>query len=522
MFDFARYRTYDGGHNNPEAGRGNWGRAGNTLARRADPDYADGYSALAVRGPANPNPRDISNLLCMQPDTESHQEPNGFSDYMWAWGQFVDHELDLTGESEEPDDRLNSIHVAAGDPQLPGEGVIPFVRSEAVAGTGTAVGNPREQANKLSAYLDATNVYGNNETRAAALRRFDGTGRLKTTETPQGEMLPYNLPGLANAAPGPVEPASYFLAGDVRANEHAVLTSMHTLFVREHNWWCTELPRRFPELAGDDEATYQFARKVVGALEQVVTYREFLPKLIGADAIPDYTHDDPDKRAEIFTEFSTACYRLGHSMLSNVLRIGSRGSTLGLRNAFFQPHLVSGMGIDPFLEGLFQQPMQQVDIKIVDSVRSFLFGPPNPVTSTLLDLAALNIQRGRDHGLPGYNAVRVAFGLKRYGSFAEITDDVGLQDNLRTLYQEVDHIDPWIGALAEKPAPGAIVGELIRAVLAEQFTCIRDGDRFWYANDEELVDAGLVPELEAIRLSDIVRWNTRVRNVPTDIFTASS
>jgi hypothetical protein len=181
MFDFARYRTYDGGHNNPEAGRGNWGRAGNTLARRADPDYADGYSALAVRGPANPNPRDISNLLCMQPDTESHQEPNGFSDYMWAWGQFVDHELDLTGESEEPDDRLNSIHVAAGDPQLPGEGVIPFVRSEAVAGTGTAVGNPREQANKLSAYLDATNVYGNNETRAAALRRFDGTGRLKTT-----------------------------------------------------------------------------------------------------------------------------------------------------------------------------------------------------------------------------------------------------------------------------------------------------------------------------------------------------
>jgi hypothetical protein len=166
--------------------------------------------------------------------------------------------------------------------------------------------------------------------------------------------------------------------------------------------------------------------------------------------------------------------------------------------------------------------MQQVDIKIVDSVRSFLFGPPNPVTSTLLDLAALNIQRGRDHGLPGYNAVRVAFGLKRYGSFAEITDDVGLQDNLRTLYQEVDHIDPWIGALAEKPAPGAIVGELIRAVLAEQFTCIRDGDRFWYANDEELVDAGLVPELEAIRLSDIVRWNTRVRNVPTDIFTASS
>lgn len=166
--------------------------------------------------------------------------------------------------------------------------------------------------------------------------------------------------------------------------------------------------------------------------------------------------------------------------------------------------------------------MQQVDVKIVDSVRSFLFGPPNPMTGALLDLAALNIQRGRDHGLPGYNAVRQAFGLKRYGSFAEITDEVGLQDNLMTLYQDVDHIDPWIGALAEKPAGGAIVGELIRTVLAEQFTCLRDGDRFWYANDPELVQRGLMPEIEAIRLSDVVRWNTRIRQMPTDIFTTAS
>lgn len=473
MFDVAKNRTYDGSHNNPGAGREDWGKAGNALARRAAPDYEDGFQSLAVRGPANPNPREISNLLCMQPDSASHPDPGGLSDYMWAWGQFVDHELDLTGESHASEDQHDWILVPNGDPQLTEGGVIPFSRSEPVAGSGTAPGNPREQANILSAYLDATNVYGNNATRAAALRRFDGTGRLKTTETPQGEILPYNLPGLTNAPAG-VEPTAYFLAGDIRANEHAVLTSMHTLFVREHNWWCTELPRRFADLAGNDEATYQLARKVIGALEQVITYREFLPKLIGAGAIAGYTGYDPNKRVEIFTEFSTACYRLGHSMLSNVLRIGSGDSELGLREAFFKPHLVACMGIDPFLEGLFQQPMQRVDIKIVDSVRSFLFGPPNPVIGTLMDLAARNIQRGRDHGLPGYNAVRQAFGLKRYGSFAEITDDVGLQDNLRDQYLEVDHIDPWIGALAEKPASGAIVGELIRTVLAEQFTCLRE------------------------------------------------
>ena len=47
---------------------------------------------------------------------------------------------------------------------------------------------------------------------------------------------------------------------------------------------------------------------------------------------------------------------------------------------------------------------------IVDDVRDFLFGEPIPGG---FDLATLNIQRGRDHGLPGYNAVRVAFGLVR-------------------------------------------------------------------------------------------------------------
>jgi len=96
------------------------------------------------------------------------------------------------------------------------------------------------------------------------------------------------------------------------------------------------------------------------------------------------------------------------------------------------------------------------------------------------------IQRGRDHGIPGYNKVRKAYGLAEKKSFAEITSDTALQQKLSETYNSVNDIDPWIGCLCEDHLPGAPVGELIIAILREQFRRLRDGDRFWYQNDENL------------------------------------
>ena len=71
-------------------------------------------------------------------------------------------------------------------------------------------------------------------------------------------------------------------------------------------------------------------------------------------------------------------------------------------------------GIAPVLRGLAAQVQQSVDTQIVPDVRNFLFGPPG---AGGLDLASLNIQRGRDHGLSDYNSMREASGQ-------EIGDDV--------------------------------------------------------------------------------------------------
>lgn len=503
-------RTFNGTGNNiahPE-----WGSGGQQLLRKSAAEYADGISQLA--GTNRANPRVISNILCKQ-GNDNIPNGAGLSNFVWAWGQFLDHEIDLT-EAASPAETADIT--APYNDEVSSGGRIPFRRSHYDEATG--IDTPREQINEISAYIDATNVYGYNATRAFALREFDGTGRLKTS---QGDLLPFNTDGLLNAGSGSNR---FFLAGDIRANEHGVLTSMHTLFVREHNNQCEQILKEYPHWKGHDEKIYQRARKIVGAQMQVITFNEFLPSLLGSSAISRYNGYLATIDAGISNEFSTALYRVGHSMLSEDLDLIDARQNLEqipLRNAFFNPAFVIEKGIDPFFRGLAAGAMQKVDTRIIDSVRSFLFhnsGGLDNEGGEFLDLAALNIQRGRDHGLANYNQVREDFGLTRKNSFAEITADTALQSQLQSVYGDVNNIDVWIGGLAEDHFPGANVGELILTVLKDQFERLRDGDRFWYENDIDLVYD--VPTLKQTTLADIIRRNTGIDNIQDNVFLVES
>ncbi len=152
---------------------------------------------------------------------------------------------------------------------------------------------------------------------------------------------------------------------------------------------------------------------------------------------------------------------------------------ISLREAFNNPDLLLETGIDSILKYAASSQAQEVDTQIVESLRNFLFGLPGQGG---LDLASLNIQRGRDHGLADYNATREAYGLERVRSFDEITSDVDLQQQLQSLYGSVDNIDLWVGLLAEDHVPGSSVGMTSQTILVDQFRRLRDGDRFWYQN----------------------------------------
>ncbi|MFQ5527701.1 MAG: peroxidase family protein [Thermoanaerobaculia bacterium] len=486
-------RTIDGHGNNLD--HDDWGRAGTKLLRLTTVDYGDGRSTPA--GADRPGARAISNASADQP--ASKKNAAGMSHFIWAWGQFVDHDISLTG-SAEPREEM-SIPVPAGDPffdpAATGRMTIPFARS--VYGKGKV----RQQLNQITAWIDASQVYGSDEARARALRRRKGTGdRLKNGGN---RLLPHNRKGFANA-PSDLEP-SMFLAGDVRANENAALTSLHVLFVREHNRITRMLRRRGGLTA---EQRYQLARALVGAEMQAITFNEFLPALLGPDAIAPYDGYDPTIHPGIANIFSTACYRIGHSMLpSRLPRIGADGEAvddghLRLRDAFFAPGVVVESGIEPFLRGLASARSQEVDSLVIDDVRNFLFGKPGQGG---FDLAALNIQRGRDHGLPSYNQARTDFGLAPAATFADVTSDVEAQQRLAGIYDSVDDIDVWVGVLSEDHVPGAMVGEVAFHVLRDQFERLRDGDRFWYQNGlpEEFHDW---PERHP--LAEIIRLNTDI------------
>lgn len=481
---------------------GDFDPSGYRLLRLAPSAYADGLNTPS--GPSRPSARLISNNVCNQEINTKIMNPKNCTDMFWLWGQFVDHDLDLTTTSSDP----FNIAVPTGDsyfdPTSTGTVEIPLTRSLYDPTTGTGI-IPREQINLITQHLDATTIYGSTETRANWMRSFKD-GKLKTG---MGKFLPINDGTIENAGPVGGNP---FVSGDVRANENVALLSMHTLFMREHNWWCEKIKARNPSFT--DEEIYQRARLMVESEIQCITYKEYLPLLLGTDAIPVYTGYNSNIESQIAIEFSTAAYRLGHSLISETInRLENDETNLGtvsLKDVLFSPHFYTNDGdIDYVLRGFCKQQCQKIDAKIVSSLRNFLFGEPG---NGGLDLAALNIQRGRDHGIPDYNTVRTSLGLAAKSTFNEITSDATLATLLSNTYgNDISKVDLWIGGLCEDPVSGSQLGEVFHHIVQDQFVRVRDGDPNWY--ETRLTDE-MVKCINRTTLSKILKRNTHIQNIP--------
>jgi peroxidase len=505
-------RSIDGTGNNTLHGA--WGSTGVDLLRTAPAAYGDGISTPA--GANRPSARVVSNAVADQGDADIISD-RLMSAMIYAWGQFIDHDLDLTG-SASPAQPFN-VQVPTGDPSFDpfntGTQVIPLNRSASDPATGTTT--PRQQVNSITAWLDGSMVYGSDATTAAKLRTHVG-GRLKTSGN---NMLPLNDDGtgqalLSMANDAHIVPSTQlYAAGDVRANENVELLSLQTLFVREHNRIADQLYVANSQLT--DEQVYQRARAQVIAELQVITYKEWLPSLLGPNALRPYQGYNPNVNPGIANEFSTAAFRFGHSLLGDDVEfLDNNGNethdSVALSQAFFYPPLLNATGIDSVLKYLSSDPSSEVDTNVVESVRNFLFGPPG---AGGLDLASLNIQRGRDHGLADYNTIRAAYHLPKVTSFAQITSDPALRAKLQQLYGTVNNIDAWVGMLAEDHVGGGSTGPLLRAILVDQFSRIRDGDRFWY---QRTFAGPQLQGLENTTLAAVIKRNTGLTNLQQNLF----
>src|SRR5581483_8006112 len=405
------FRTIDGTNNNlldPTLGSAN-----TPFLRTTTNAYGDGRDTPA--GASEKGAREISNLV----DAQTTSVLIATTAMWWAWGQFIDHDMTLTPIAV-PREAFN-IPVPACDPSFDpsctGTATISFQRSAFIHD----LNGVRQQVNVNSHWIDGSQVYGSDTARAQELRTLDGTGHLKVST---GNFLPFNVNALPNQ---PNNSSNFFLAGDVRANENSPLTALQTLFMREHNFWADQFSSGDPTL--DDDGIYFRARAVVCAEIQKITYKDFLPGLLGRTTLPPYPGYNQAVDPRIANVFATAAYRFGHSSLnSTISRLDSNNQSIGdllLNQAFFQPTQITCVGVEPYLRGLARQQVEKVDGLVVDGVRNF-----SPRSTHGFDLPALNMQRGRDHGLPRFNQVRIDYGLPAFTSFAQITRDTTMQAKL--------------------------------------------------------------------------------------------
>ncbi len=513
-------RTFDGIGNNLQNPA--WGAAHSHVRWFVTNGYADGMNMPG--GMDRPNPRVISNALFAQEGNIN--DALALSDYVWVFGQFIDHDITLVENMvTEP----LMIPVPAGDqvmdPFGTGQVVIPMFRNVYDPSTGTSPDNPRTHMNEISSFIDGSAVYGSDVYRANWLRSFQN-GKMKVS---QGNLLPFNT--VTGEFNDPVDPAApfmgddvqpgrkQFVAGDIRANENVLLIAFHTIFVREHNRICDELLSKNPALS--DEMLYQQARRMVIGHIQSIVYDEWLPAM--GVILDEYKGYDPEADPNIMNVFSAAAFRLGHTLLSPVIRrMDENGETIPLgdielRDAFFQPlEVLRAGGLDPYFKGMGAQIQQALDCKVIDDVRNFLFGPPG---AGGLDLASINIMRGRERGLPDFNTVRADFGLEPVTEFRQICSFEETISVIEDLYGTVDNIDAWVGLLAEDHMPQALFGETIMEIMHVQFQNLRDGDRFFYMIDPGLSDED-IDEIRNTRFSDIIRRNTNIKLMQDNVFFA--
>ncbi|XP_072445616.1 eosinophil peroxidase-like isoform X2 [Chiloscyllium punctatum] len=559
-----RYRTFTSVCNNRRKPR--LGSSHTPFTRWLPPHYEDGFSLPLGWTPGRqvsrfplPLVRDVSNKI-LRTRNEDVVNDLEVTHLFMQWGQWIDHDMSLSphsGSIQTFNDGIDCertcvqrnpcfpIRIPRGDTRIKNQRIcLPFIRSAPACGSGELGSlfgdvNTRQQMNVLTSFIDVNEVYGSTDCLANKLRNLTNElGLLAVNEefSDNGrEYLPFNT--ISSNLCGRMGESCFtnenstpcFIAGDVRVNEQLGVLTFHTVFLREHNRLARELKKMNPHWSGD--TTYQEARKILGAFQQIINHRDYVPLVIGDEATMKYLspYEGYDESIDpgIANVVATAAFRFGHlSIQPKLFRVDEnyqehpQFKSLDLHQAFFTPwRLIKEGGVDPLMRGLLGRPakLQRQDKMLPDELREKLF----ELTAHLgMDLGSLNMQRSRDHGLPGYNAWRRFCGLsapRNQGQLSSILRNRDLARRLIDLYRTPENIDVWLGAISEPFEAGGRVGPLLACLIGQQFKNLRDGDRFWWENDG-VFSGSQRQALQKISMSRIICDNTRIEFLPRNAF----
>lgn len=298
------------------------------------------------------------------------------------------------------------------------------------------------------------------------------------------------------------------LVGDVRGDENIALHSMHTLWVREHNRIARELKILNPHM--DGELIYQLSRKVVGAQWARIVYEEYLPALV---RLPKYKGYNKNINPSISNAFAAAAFRYGHSLVPNFFQqnnknFDQRFPPISLQNAFFNREFINFRGIEPTMFGLAGNQSNEVDNSFSQGIARKLF--VRPAEGFHSDLLAMNIQRGRDHGIPTYGEYRRLCKLSTIKSWSQLNRIMlpGAAKAFQKLYNNPNDIDLFAAGISEKHVTGSELGPTFNCLIADQFVRVREGDRFFYQN-RGVFDRDQLQAIEKVTLASVLCANLK-------------
>ncbi|KAL3863309.1 hypothetical protein ACJMK2_005074 [Sinanodonta woodiana] len=479
---------------------------------------------LSVNGHPLPSARMVSNIVHRQ-DPCCPLRERDLSLYVMQWGQMVDHDIvDTAGLKGAGDSSIMCcnisrkilekrpecfpIYIPKGDLHFEND-CMNFVRNL------PAKDDWCRLVNQATSFLDASFLYGQSHEDSKSIRAFK-RGMLRMT--PSGLFPP---PGSSDTRSCRLESQEHYCmkSGDFRIHVMPGLTSIQVMFLREHNRIAFILGKLNP--LWNDEDIYSEARKIVIGQLQHITYAHWLPYIVGPDRILQYglkvsqqgyanVYDD-EIDPTIANEFAVAPFRFAHTLLQDTVPYLTEKAALTFRSEdmFNKPTLAfsnGGKGVSYVGFGLSQAPLSKADEKVVTAVRDNLF---KDMDGRSLDLVSLNIQRSRDHGVPGYNSWRKFCGLPYAFHFG--TGPGGLVHHrpknarkLQLVYGHPDDIDLFPGGLSETPMPGGVVGPLFSCIIAQQFSDLKRGDRFYYENGFKVT--GFTPaQLDSIKTASLPR-----------------
>ncbi|CAL2034956.1 unnamed protein product [Caenorhabditis brenneri] len=497
------YRSYTGWCNNLEFP--SYGNTFRELKRLLPPDYDDQIDlprSKSTSGARLPSPRAISNVVHHSKKIEHVK----YSHFVMEFGQFIDHDITHSPVDQNSDGTpLNCskcdsnrdispscfpIPVPVNDLHFEPYSCLSFVRSLPAQKT---LGH-RNQMNQVSSFLDGSVMYGSTKCEGDRLRTFQD-GKMKTTRISNsrrhyGITLSQSDEAEQDGCVSSPE-APCFIAGDDRNSQQTLLIAVHTIFHREHERLATLLKEMNPQW--EDEQIYQETRKLISAQFSHIVYNEYLPIIIGQKLIDEYGlrpkrdgyftgYENCD--ASILQPFATAAFRFGHSTVTRFTPMqetvhSPATRVVDLASDFLNmSKIYNDDAVEKILGGMHAKNQMMTDRFVDDAVRNFLFSDRGR-RGTGLDLIAINIQRGRDHGIPSYNHFRDFCGFPRLTSFYSVFSDID-QDGLTAIgkvYESPDDIDLFTGIISENVVPGAIVGPTAACIIAEQFRRLKKCDR---------------------------------------------